>query len=60
MDLKSTRTVENAIFTYDYSECFDYLFDASSISFGLDIPNIYMLSTDHNATAKTITLRTTT
>eukprot|EP00347_Sterkiella_histriomuscorum_P001938 403370091 len=60
IDLKSTKTVENAVFTYDFSECFDYVFDASSLTFSLDIPGVAMSSSDHNAQARTVTIRTTT
>ncbi|CDW84325.1 rej domain containing protein [Stylonychia lemnae] len=57
MDMQSTKTVENAVFQYEYSDCSDYQLDQSAMSFSIDISGVTLLSSDHNREAKTFTLR---
>lgn len=57
--MASTKSVDDAIFRYEYQECLDYKFDQDSMTFDIDINGVSFNARDHSKKEKTLTLRRT-
>jgi len=48
-DMDSRRSIDNAIFYYEFSSCGSYIFDKSLLTISIDYSDkITLLNTDHN------------
>lgn len=49
--MNNNKNSQDSILKYNYTECFDYVFDSSSLQFGIDLDGVSMSSSDHNSKA---------
>ena len=56
LDMQSTKTEADVVFYYQFSDCPDFVFDSSALSFDVDVPGVFLPSYAHNAAAQSFTL----
>ena len=48
-DMDTKKTVENAVFYYEFSECGNYVFEVDSLTIDIDYSDkIVLYTSDHN------------
>ncbi|CDW76030.1 UNKNOWN [Stylonychia lemnae] len=59
-DMDSRRSIDNAVFQYEFSQCGSYVFDKNSLTIDIDFSDkITLLNSDHDKNLQQFTLRST-